>query len=280
MPDYLADTLLESIKITLVVMVMMIAVDLINVWSRGKFALLLDSAGKWKQYFVASAVGTVPGCMGAFANVSLYMHGMISFGALSGSMIATSGDEAYVMLVMFPQTALILFIVLFLIGLFSSKIIDSAVKQFNIKTCTDCEVKQYHKNEKGFRHYFNEHIWGHIIKHHLWKTFLWTFGALIFLGIGTHYWNIGEISHHYIFLVLILSALVGLIPESGPNLVFVTMFATGVIPFSVLLTNSIVQDGHGLLPMLSYSVKDSIKIKLFNLAIGLTLGTILFGFGL
>jgi hypothetical protein len=58
------------------------------------------------------------------------------------------------------------------------------------------------------------------------------------------------------------------------------MFATGVIPFSVLLTNSIVQDGHGLLPMLSYSVKDSIKIKLFNLIIGLTLGTILFAFGL
>ena len=280
MPGYLADTLLESIKITLFVLVMMIAVDLINVWSRGKFALLLDSAGKWKQYFVSSAVGTVPGCMGAFANVSLYMHGMISFGALSGSMIATSGDEAYVMLVMFPETAIILFVVLFFIGLFSSKIIDSAVKKFNIQTCTDCEVKQYHKDERGFRHYFIEHIWGHIIRHHLWKTFLWTFGALIFIEIGKQYWDFGQFSHQYAFLVLIFAALIGLIPESGPNLIFVTMFATGVIPFSILLTNSIVQDGHGLLPMLSYSVKDSIKIKLFNLAIGLTLGAILFAFGL
>ena len=280
MPGYLSDTLLESIKITLFVLVMMIAVDLINVWSKGKFALLLDSAGKWKQYFVSSAIGTVPGCMGAFANVSLYMHGMISFGALSGSMIATSGDEAYVMLVMFPKSAIILFIVLFIIGLFSSKIIDSAVKQFNIQTCTDCEVKQYHKNEKGFRHYFTEHIWGHIIKHHVWKTFLWTFGALVFIEVGKNYWNFGEFSHQYAFLVLVIAALIGLIPESGPNLIFVTLFASGVIPFSILLTNSIVQDGHGLLPMLSYSVKDSIKIKLFNLAIGLTLGVILFTLGL
>ena len=274
------ETLIESAKITLFVLVMMVAVDLINVYSKGRFANLLDSAGKWKQYFVSSVLGTTPGCMGAFANVSLYMHGMISFGALAGSMIATSGDEAFIMLVMFPKTALVLFLVLFFIGLFSSKIIDTTVKKLKIGTCTDCEVEQYHKNERGFKHYFSEHIWEHIIKHHLWKTFLWTLGALLFIEAGIHYWNIGEISHEYTFLILIISALVGLIPESGPNLVFITMFATGVIPFSVLLTNSIVQDGHGLLPMLSYSVKDSINIKLFNLIIGLTIGIILYSVGI
>jgi len=280
MLNIFSETLLESAKITLFVMVMMVAVDLLNIRSRGKFALLLDSAGKWKQYVVSSALGTVPGCMGAFANVSLYMHGMITFGALAGSMIATSGDEAFVMLVMFPKIAIVLFLILFLLGFFSSKIIDTVVKKFNIETCTDCEVKQYHKDERSIKHYLKEHIWGHIIKHHMWKTLLWTFGALLFIEIGKQYWDISEVSHHYLFLVLILSALIGLIPESGPNLVFITMFASGVVPFSVLLTNSIVQDGHGLLPMLSYSVKDSIKIKLFNLVIGLTIGIILYLLGL
>jgi len=280
MLNIFSETLLESAKITMFVMVMMVAVDLLNIRSRGKFALLLDSAGKWKQYVVSSALGTVPGCMGAFANVSLYMHGMITFGALAGSMIATSGDEAFVMLVMFPKIAIVLFLILFLLGFFSSKIIDTVVKKFNIETCTDCEVKQYHKDERSIKHYLKEHIWGHIIKHHMWKTLLWTFGALLFIEIGKQYWDISEVSHHYLFLVLILSALIGLIPESGPNLVFITMFASGVVPFSVLLTNSIVQDGHGLLPMLSYSVKDSIKIKLFNLVIGLTIGIILYLLGL
>lgn len=280
MAGILTDIIAESLQITFFVLIMMIAVDLINVWSKGRFASLLDSAARWKQYLVSSAIGTTPGCMGAFANVSLYMHGMISFGALAGSMIATSGDEAFVMIVMFPGTAIILFGTLFVIGLFSSKIIDFTVKKFNIQTCTDCEVKQYHKDERSFKHYLKEHVWGHIIKRHLWKTFIWTLGALLFIQFGLQYLDLSKISHEFVLAVLVISALTGLIPESGPNLVFVTMFATGVVPFSVLLTNSIVQDGHGLLPMLSYSIKDSVKLKLFNLVIGLVIGIIFYSFGL
>lgn len=81
-------------------------------------------------------------------------------------------------------------------------------------------------------------------------------------------------------LFLLFGALVGLIPESGPHLIFVTLFAQGLIPFSVLLTSSIVQDGHGMLPMLSYSLEDSMKLKAFNLIIGLTVGLSLFVFNL
>jgi hypothetical protein len=62
--------------------------------------------------------------------------------------------------------------------------------------------------------------------------------------------------------------------------VFVMMFAQGLIPFSVLLASSIVQDGHGMLPLLSYSVKDSILIKLFNLAFGTIIGFIFYLCGL
>jgi hypothetical protein len=72
--------------------------------------------------------------------------------------------------------------------------------------------------------------------------------------------------------MLFLGALIGLIPESGPHLIIVTMYASGLVPFSVLLTSSIVQDGHGMLPMLAYSVKDSVKIKGFNLGFGLIIG--------
>ena len=58
------------------------------------------------------------------------------------------------------------------------------------------------------------------------------------------------------------------------------MFAKGLIPFSVLLTSSFIQDGHGMLPLLSYSVKDSVLIKLFNIAFGLAVGLLFFGLGL
>lgn len=46
----------------------------------------------------------------------------------------------------------------------------------------------------------------------------------------------------------------------------------GLSAFSVLLASSIVQDGHGMLPLLSYSVKDSVLVKLFNLVFGLAIG--------
>ena len=104
----LLTSLWESIQITFLVAVMMITVDFINVRAEGKLALILHTTQKWKQYLLGSFLGTLPGCLGSYAGVSLYMHGIISFGALAGLMIATSGDEAFVMLAMFPKIAIFL----------------------------------------------------------------------------------------------------------------------------------------------------------------------------
>lgn len=136
-----------------------------------------------------------------------------------------------------------------------------------------------HPKEKSFKHYFKEHIYGHIIKKHLWKTALWTFGALTVVEFGLQYLHLEQFTSQYKIVFLFVGALLGLIPESGPHLIFVTLFAQGLVPFSVLLTSSIVQDGHGMLPMLSYSLKDSIKLKIFNFVIGLTIGLIVFALG-
>ncbi len=269
----------ESIKISLLVAVMMILVDLINVVTKNKLESFFINARKFKQYILASFIGTVPGCIGGFTNVSLYIHGLISFGALSGAMIAVSGDEAFVMLAMFPKDAVILFAILFVIGIFSGWLIDLIVKKYKIPTCENCKEMVTHPKEGGLKHYLKEHIYGHIIKKHLWKTALWTFGALIFVEFGLKYLHLEQFTSQYKIVFLFVGALVGLIPESGPHLIFVTLFAQGLIPFSVLLTSSIVQDGHGMLPMLSYSLKDSIKLKAFNLVIGFTIGLIVFAFG-
>ena len=63
-------------------------------------------------------------------------------------------------------------------------------------------------------------------------------------------------------------------------MVFVMMFANGLVPFSILLTSSIVQDGHGMLPLFSYSVKDAIMIKIFNFIFAITIGLPLLLLGL
>ncbi|MBW7888982.1 MAG: arsenic efflux protein [Bacteroidetes bacterium] len=279
MTPLLEKIILETIQISLLVGVMMIVVDILNVVTRRKLEQFFKNAGRFRQYIIASLIGTTPGCIGGFTNVSLYIHGMISFGALAGSMIAVSGDEAFVMLAMFPKQAILLFGILFLIGIAGGWLIDLAVQRFKIRVCENCKEMVVHADERNFRHYFKEHVYEHIIKRHLWKTALWTFGALLLVESGLAYLHLEEFTSQYKILFLFFGALVGLIPESGPHLIFVTLFAQGLIPFSVLLTSSIVQDGHGMLPMLSYSLKDSVIVKGFNFVIGLLIGLIVFLLG-
>ncbi|MEA3307066.1 MAG: putative manganese transporter [Elusimicrobiota bacterium] len=337
------DVFEHSIMITIFVFVMMLFVDYLNVLTKGNMDKIISGKNRLKQYFTASFFGSIPGCLGAFMNVSLYERGLLSFGALAAGMIATSGDEAFVMLALFPKQAILLFIILFIVGIASGYMIDKITYIFKIKFTKPCCISQEsHGDEcrcfdaketvESFKnlslsrflilfllfgalyglfagiigphdwnwkkitltsllllanfivitvpeHYLEEHIWQHIVKKHLWQIFLWSFGALLFVNVGFKFWNLEVFVEQHMVWVLLIAALTGIIPESGPNLLFVMLFVNGTIPFSVLLTSSIVQDGHGMLPLFAYSLKDSLWIKLFNLIIGLGLGLILFIMG-
>jgi len=97
------------------VFTMMLILDYFNVLTKGNMDNIIKKR-KERQYLIASFLGATPGCLGAFLSVSFYIHGLISFGALVGCMIATSGDEAFVMLSLFPKQALLLFVILFIFG--------------------------------------------------------------------------------------------------------------------------------------------------------------------
>ena len=341
----------HALMISFFVFVMMLLVDFINIATKGRASNVLQG-GQWRQYTLASFLGSTPGCLGAFMNVTLYVHGMISFGAIVGGMIATSGDEAFVMLAQFPGTAILLFGLLFVSGIVFAWISDKIIKITGIVPCESCseanceeclpgvdsteEMNQIFRPGnllKNFQqlsftrfllltligsylvlllfgitgpadwnwkritfvflsigslyiagiaseHYLHFHIWGHIIKKHMFRVFLWTFGALLFVHWGMDSWNLEVFIREHMLWVLLIGALIGMIPESGPHLIFVMLYAQGLIPFSVLFTTSFVQDGHGMLPMLSYSIKDSILIKVFNLVFGIATGFVLFAMGL
>ena len=121
-------------------------------------------------------------------------------------------------------------------------------------------------------HFIKEHIWKHVIKRHMVSIFLWTFGTLLICNIGMQYLDVAHWINNNMAFVILLAVLVGIIPESGPHLVFVTLFAQGVLPFYVLLVNSIVQDGHSALPLLAESKMSFAKAKLINIAVGLLIG--------
>jgi len=69
-------------------------------------------------------------------------------------------------------------------------------------------------------HYLEFHIWDHIIKKHLFRVFLWSFGALLFVHWGLVFRNLDSFIHDHMLWVLLIAALIGIIPESGPRILY------------------------------------------------------------
>ncbi len=113
----------QAVMITGFVFVMMLVIEYINVQTNGIWQDKL-SGNRWRQYIFAAFLGAIPGCLGAFTVVALFSHRLVSFGAIVAAMIATSGDEAFVMLAMFPKTAILLTVIIFIVGIIAGFLTD------------------------------------------------------------------------------------------------------------------------------------------------------------
>lgn len=337
------EVLKHAILITSFIFVMMLLIEYINVQTHGSWQNKLKKT-KIGQYALSVFLGAIPGCLGAFTVVSLYSHGVVSFGALVATMIATSGDEAYVMLSLFPLKAILLIVIISAIGFLTGYLTDKFYKSQEKLIEKFGHPLQLHKEElgnyhsKGYilkqlrnitfervllisllslflvlillgtiepyewnwvratllagalfalfvvitvpDHFLEKHLWEHVLKRHLLRIFLWTFGALLVIQVLENYMDVEAWIQTNMYFVLIIAVLIGLIPESGPHLIFVTLFATGSIPFGILLASSIAQDGHGALPLLAVSNKAFITLKVINIIVGFTVGLLALIFGI
>lgn len=385
----------SALMITGFVLAMMLLIEYLNVLTRGKMDASLMRAKKG-QVAIASLLGALPGCLGSFAAVSMYTHRVITFGAVTATMIATSGDEAFVMLSLFPRQAMIIFATLLVLGLVTGWLLDlhggrhmtrdvhpadyTSIHKHEVrcvcfswqefidqwKNCTahrfllclllclflggvltgsighahlgvhppaetaarhgqpvhsdacehghseepahvhteacthEAEAEHIHSAEcdhsghDGWvkvtlllagligllvaisvpEHFLEEHLWKHLVRVHVWRIFLWTLGALIVTHLLINNLHLEGLVQKNRYAVMLIACLIGLIPQSGPHLLFVTLFAQGMIPFPTLLASCIVQDGHGMIPMLAHSRSAFFGVKLINLALGLLVGTI------
>lgn len=346
------DVLRNSVLITGLVIIMMLMIEYVNIHSHGKWFSRLRH-NRFGQVVLGAGLGIIPGCMGGFAAVSMYSHKLLSFGALIAMMIASSGDEAFVMLAMIPKEALLLMVVLFAVAILVGWLVDRFSKPNNKVQHEGCEdgyqiheedhhdethqpekasfhnmrhasaerialllgvilfiaalafgmLEHEHEHEEAVHtqlnifdeywmnlifavvslfvvwfiatapeHVVKEHLWEHIIRKHFLSIFLWTFGALFVIQVGLHYFDIETLISNNIPWMILLAVLVGIIPESGPHLLFVTLFATGTVPFSVLLASSISQDGHASLPLLAESKRSFVKAKIVNALVAAVCG--------
>lgn len=331
----------QALTITAFVLVMMLLIEYVHVQTQGRWEAALERQ-RWKGYALAALLGAVPGCLGAFTVVSLYTHRVLGLGALVAAMIATSGDEAFVMLSLFPVEALLITAVLFVIGVGAAYATDRLYPrsrrlrglgehdlELHAPEICECfprgaildqlrELTLHRALLIGILvtflvtlvtgavgppewswvrvtllvsglfglfvvstvpdHFLEEHLWRHVLRQHVARIFLWTAGALLAIAVAGRFVDLPSWIQANVFLTLIIASLLGLVPESGPHMVLVALFAQGSIPFGVLLANSIVQDGHGALPLLASSKRAFGAVKGINLVVGLAAGALVLAF--
>ncbi|MFO7723588.1 MAG: putative manganese transporter [Bacteroidales bacterium] len=325
----------HTLMVTIFVMIMMLLIEYITVRTGGKWNRFFNRRN-WMQIIFAAILGVLPGCMGTYVAVSLYVHRLFSFAALVTAMIATSGDEAFVMISVMPGTAMIIFGALMAIAILSGLLVHVFMKNRSLMPKSDMHFEVHHHDphcscfEKDLLipqlkkisferalllfggisfvvlllsgelglvswtwtkitflvtsllglamvitvpdHFLTKHLWGHVIRKHFLKVFLWTFAAFLIIHMIIPYLDLEHWLETNRFYILLIAVLIGILPESGPHIIFIFLFLDGNIPLSILLANSIVQDGHGALPLLAESRRSFIAMKAVNLLIGFIVG--------
>ena len=396
----------QTLIITTLVIGMMMVIEFINVRTGGLWSKRLQKS-PWIQILFAIVMGVIPGCLGTYTVVSLYVHRVVNFPALMAALISTTGDEAFFMFSLFPEKALLINLILITLAIIVATILQFSLKnkflglrneelsfpvheneecshshhhhhsvKKNIKNISfvrallitlslgvlilvlsgiidgshhlnllmggqseesvmhsierqqdhkttrlhDCHDDHYHSHQSesesesesessvcvdshshhnhggeadwiriilivlfvailiivivAEEHFLEEHLWQHVIKVHLPKIFFWTFGVILCLTILNNYVNIHDLIDSKPFIVLLIAILIGLIPQSGPHLIFLILFANGDLPLGIFLANCIVQDGHGALPLLAESRKAFFVSKAIKIGIALVVGII------
>jgi hypothetical protein len=331
------DVIRRTLLITGAVAVMMLVIEYLNVQTRGALMRAIGTTPA-RQYLIAVLLGATPGCFGAFAVVALYTDRRVSLGAVAAAMIATSGDEMFVMLSLFPGTTLLMTLGLAVLGLAAGWLTDRLLAGgdprekgcggYSLHEQDECDcftgraIVAHWRRPRSHRlalialtlamagailagvvgplewgtervlllalftfglfvlvtvpdHFLDEHLWKHVAREHVPRIFLWTLAALGAVAIVAHLVDVSSLVEENRWAVLGIASAVGIVPESGPHLVFVTLYDQGALPLSILVASSIVQDGHGMLPLLAHSRLDFLKVKAVNLAFGLAAGALM-----
>ena len=265
---------LTTAKIILMITVFMIIIEYLELKFKEKIREKITGR-PLNQYVIASLLGIIPGCMDAFFIVSLYTHGLVGFGALVAVMLSTAGDEAFIMLAMVPEAALKIFAICLVLGIVGGFLADKLIKLLNVKIREHCII-EIHEEETTL-HFLKEHVYDHILREHVPRLFLWIFVPLTVVDFLLMNFDLASIIEGMSVLwLIIIAALIGVIPESGPHMIFLVLYSKGLIPFSVLLVSTLSQDGHGLLPLLSHSIKDTLYVQIFTTGFSLIIGLVLY----
>ena len=146
----------QTLIITTLVIGMMMVIEFINVRTGGLWSKKLQSK-PWIQILFALIMGIIPGCLGTYTVVSLYIHRVVNFPALIAALITTTGDEAFFMFSLFPEKALLINLILIALAIIIASILQMTMKNkfiglhdkemsFPIHENESCSHSHHHHN--------------------------------------------------------------------------------------------------------------------------------------
>ena len=77
-------------------------------------------------------------------------------------------------------------------------------------------------------------------------------------------------------ITVLIGALLGVIPGCGIQVIFISLYSKGVMPFAALVANSISQDGDALFPLIAMDKKSALWAKILNLIPAIIIGFVVY----
>ena len=349
----------------------------------------LIAGQKRLQVLIGAAFGMSPGCGGAIFVMPLYVRGVVTFGTVVATLIATIGDSSFVIIARMPKQALYIHLISFVVGVLSGYIVDALGIGSNLVrpaekqpapasaaegNATDPQPENryphighqagdavssalhprnrevrgslgYEITHRGWPVYWAATTLGLIVGFLLlcqfdvnqWVGFnltrvvglsgavisviwmvagrhtiaddthseaeekvasltetlvhnahetafvtFWVFVAYSLYAILMHvtHLDLQALVEHSGVWPVIACACIGLIPGCGPQIVTVTLYTQGIIPFSALVAHTISQDGDALFPMIAMHPRAALLATITTTVPAILLGVLLYWAGL
>lgn len=370
------------LQVTVFVGALLLLFGYINYRTSGAMIVAIQRQRKW-QPVIGAILGATPGCGGAIFVMPLYFRGVVTFGTICSTLIATMGDSAFVMISRMPREALHVHAISFAAALITGYAVDALGIGKRVAAEGDGEIDvvgcdtpeegspgAHPWPDIGHRHGdaieealhvrpagFAERI-GYRFQHSAYPLFwvvcgvgavvgaimlarenawleprgyplsvvvgllgtglciVWVIATGHFLADDSHeeaeerisslretlihnadevafvgFWVFVAYSAYELIVILghvdiaawvqaggvlavIGAACIGLIPGCGPQVILVTLYTQGTIPFSAVLANAISQDGDALFPILAMDRKVALKATIITTIPALIIGVI------
>ena len=279
MLDALLDAILDSLKILPFLFVTYLVMEYLESHTEERVHELVKRAG-WMGPLWGSLLGAVPQCGFSAAASNLYAGRTISIGTLIAIFLATSDEMIPIMISEAAPASVMLKLLLVkvIIGLICGFVIDAIChilasrKTGQADDGGDFQIERL--CEKEHCHCESGSIVASALKHTgniLLFVFLITLVLnLVFLFFGEE--TLVNVVSNRPFTGLLVSALIGLIPNCGASVLLTQMYLHGILPASHLIAGLLDGAGVGLLILFRVNPdhRENIRITalLFALAVG------------